>query len=189
MPTNKNIIIGAAQFFVATTADEITDAPALPAGATAPTLTGWRDVGYTTEGVEISYEPDYGDVEVDQILDSAVIFKQSMRVTVNTTLMEATLENLLVVWGQQEDSLAAGVLTINGGELGDFPVERSLLFRGPAPRDTATQRWYHIYRAIQTESSAHALRRAESTMLPASFRCLPDDVGDYGTITDRAPLP
>lgn len=187
MATNKNIIIGAAQFWIATETDEITAAPTLAPGTDLPTLTGWREVGYTTDGVEISYEPDYGDVEVDQLLDSAVIFKQGMRVTVNTTLMEATLENLLVVWGQTAGTLTGGVLTIESGDLGDYPLERSLLFRGPAPRGgTAVQRWYHINRAIQTESTAHALRRAEATSLPASFRCLPDDDGEYGTITDRA---
>jgi len=35
----------------------------------------FRHTGFTTEGLEVSYEPDYGEVEVDQLLDSAKLFK------------------------------------------------------------------------------------------------------------------
>jgi hypothetical protein len=189
----------AAEFFVG---DGGTDLPSgwktgtgdVLAGAslTALTSAGFTDVGYTQEGVEVSYEPDYGDVEVDQLLDSARIFKQSMRVTVNTTLAEATLENLLIVWGQEDDTLASDVLTIAAGQLGDAPVERALVFVGPGPRASAEkQRIYHVGRAIQTESSSHALRRSEATAFPVSFRILPGDAtstqaASYGTVRDRA---
>lgn len=192
MAERNNIIIGAARFYISDTTDGTAAEPTFAPGTADPTTlaTDWREVGYTTEGVEVSYEPDYADVEVDQLLDSAIIFKQGMRVTVNTTLAEATLENLLVAWGQGADTLAAGRLAISSGELGDFPIERSLLFRGPAPRGgTTVQRWYYLSRAIQTESTAFALRRAEATTLPASFRCLPDDDGEYGAIVDRAGTP
>jgi hypothetical protein len=202
----RDILIGAAAFYVSKTTNEDTGGlPARPALTTGPasitagtTLnTDWRNVGFTTDGVELSYEPDYGDVEVDQMLDSAVIFQQGMRVTVNTTLMEATLENLLIVWGQAGDTLDAGELSISAGELGGFPIERSLLFVGPSPRTPTgggagvarRERVYHIARAIQTETTAYALRRAEASSLPASFRCLPDPNATggaaYGTITDR----
>lgn len=194
-----NIIIGAAKFWISdpaapTGSDFTNPEPDIPEGTGAVTLTNWRELGFTTEGVEVSYEPDYADVEVDQLLDSAVIFKQGMRVTVNTTLAEATFENLIVAWGQADASITAtaapgtnGRLAISSGQLGDFPIERSLLFQGPAPRGgTTLQRWYYLGRAIQTESTAFALRRAEATTLPASFRCLPDETGEYGAIIDRA---
>ena len=203
----KNIIVGAANFYVTTKhslSDGVTsDDFALPTGITTGTSaidasalldadSKWRDVGYTQEGVEVSYEPDYGDVEVDQLLDSARLFKQSMRVMVNTTLAEATLENLLVVWGQVDESLEDDVLDIEAGELGDEPVERGLAFVGPGPRAaSAQQRIYHVERAIQTESSSHSLRRSENTGLPVSFRILPNEktsvtAARYGTVRDRA---
>ena len=185
MANSKNIIVGAAQFWVGAP-NAIT---AKPTGS-ATTTTGFTAVGFTMEGVEVSYEPDYGDVEVDQLLDSARLFKQGMKVTVNTTLAEATLDNLLVVWGQA-GVVTGGSINILGGSLGDSPTERSLLFVGPAPAPTVAQeRLYHIYRAVQTESTSFALRRSEATGLPASFRCLPDASQSggaaYGTITDRA---
>jgi hypothetical protein len=185
MANEKNIIVGAAQIWVGD-AGAITTPPA----GTSTTLTGFTPVGFTSNGVEVAYAPDYGDVNVDQLLDSARIFKQGMKVTVNTTFSEATLDNLLVIWGQAGPVTGASV-NILAGSLGEAPVERSLLFVGPAPSPTTAQeRLYWIARAVQTESSSFALRKSETTGLPASFRCLPDPNASggasYGTIRDRA---
>jgi hypothetical protein len=122
-----------------------------------------------------------------------------MKVTVNTTFSEATLENLVVVWGQADASRtpAATVnddetLTIEGGSLGEAPHERQLAFVGPGPRRSSantvvnTERLYHIGRAIQTQTSAHDLKRDAATTLPVSFRCLPGTDGSYGKVVDRA---
>jgi len=195
----RNIIIGAAGVYISkadsSTWTNPTTLPSLAANTSARVAldgasTDWRDVGFTMEGLEVAYEPDYGEVEVDQLLDSAKLFKQSMRVTLNSSFAEATLENLLVVWGQRSASLDSDVLTIEAGALGEEPYERSLAFVGPAPRQSAQkrERVYHVSRAIQTESTSHALRRNEATGLPVSFRILPDtssSVAQYGTVRDR----
>lgn len=200
----RNIIIGAAALYVSKSDSTAwTSAPALPA-ATAGTayattmeaaVADWRHAGFTTEGMEISYEPDYGDVEVDQLLDSAKLFKQSMRVSLNTTMVEATLENLLMVWAQGSATLSSTASTsdlgIAAGALGDEPVERSLVAVGPAPRLAGggkRERVYHARRVLSVESSAFALRRSEATMFPVSFRLLPDPTftgSEYGIIRDR----
>jgi len=201
MSETRNVIVGAAAVYVSTATSADTTLTnwntqlaltAVPDNATLKAGTDWRDVGFTQEGVEVSYEPDFGEVEVDQLLDSARLFKQSMRVTVNTTFAEATLENLLVVWGQRAESLSGSDLVMEAGALGDEPVERGLVFVGPAPRTIAgakQERAYLVKRALQTESSSHALRRNENTAFPVSFRLLPDvsaSVAQYGRITDRA---
>ena len=123
----------------------------------------FRNLGYTSDGIEISFEPDFGEVEVDQVLDSVKLFKQGMKVTLKTTLAEATLENLLVaiagyeqdLWtldadnatgtndpepeGGRPDNLEAtwddalGSLDLSSGELGECPVERGLVAVGPGP--------------------------------------------------------
>lgn len=203
----KNIIIGAAALFVSV--KDSTDPAFFPSGqkvgVALPSLTGagsaagkieadaanWRSAGYTTDGIEVSYEPDFGEVQVDQLLDAAKLFKQGMRVSVNTTLVEASLENLLVAWGQQNSTLDSDELTISAGALGDEPVERSLAFVGPSPRGTAgekRERVYHVRRALQVETSAHSLARSDATVFPVSFRLLPEATAsgsDYGTISER----
>lgn len=205
MPDVRNIIVGAAKMFIGVTGETayggITALPALTgttslvaAAGALTTSTSWRNVGYTMEGVELSVEPDFGEVEVDQLLDSARLFKQSMRVTANTTLAEATLENLLVVWGQSRPVASPGTFSdidILAGELGDVPFERSLAFVGPSTTANGkAERIYWAARAVQTESTSIALRRSEATGLPASFRLLPDASQSsgpvrYGRIIDR----
>jgi hypothetical protein len=211
----KNIIVGAAALYVSV--KDSTDStfygangnvavslPALTANTPAgPVLeadtTNWRHLGFTTDGVEFSYEPDFGEVNVDQLLDAAKLFKQGMSATVNTSLAEATLTNLILAWGQKNSSLGAAAapdttgqeLGIASGALLDEPVERSLVFVGPAPRSATNKRMerlYHVRRALNVESSAHSLAKTDSTTIPIALRLLPDPYytgKEYGIIRDR----
>jgi len=64
----------------------------------------FRNVGYTMNGLEIVFQPDFGEVQVDQVLDVAKLYKQGMQVNLNTAFAEATLDNLLfAIAGQQTD--------------------------------------------------------------------------------------
>jgi hypothetical protein len=214
-PNAQQIVVGAASVYISNTGlADVTAKPAftaasyrtiLEAATWNPTATdgslatAWQGVGYTQEGLEMSYEPDFGDVEVDQILDSALVFKQSMRVSLNTTLAEATLYNLMLAWGQNASTFASTAsdadLDVTGGALGDAPVERALIAVGNGVHNRAGQtgtnkgqygeRVYHAYRVMNVESSSHALRRNENTGIPVSFRALPVSSGLYGKIKDR----
>jgi hypothetical protein len=171
----------------------------------SPSVTGagtctFRDVGLTQEGVEVQYQPDFGEVEVDQILDTARLFKQRMTVSVATTFAEGTLENLIDVWAQSEGtryseqiysgSNSSGVF-MSGGTLGEAPNEKALFFVGNAP-DTQTtykQRVYLANRALSVEASSHGYKRNEATVFPVTFRLLPDTSASYsayGRVVDVA---
>lgn len=203
MATKKNIIIGAARVYIGPALDPVNDAAGLTAmkatGATkqvtlmAGETPDWRDVGYTQDGLEVSTDPSWGEVEVDQLLDSAKIFKDGMTLSISTTFAEATLENLLVAWGQRDSFLSnTSVLKeieIDGGSLGEPPLERGLIAVGNAPEKTGTnaygERTYFAYRVLSVESSAHSLARADATTVPVTFRALPADNGKYGSVRDR----
>ena len=175
-----------------------------PAGAVAD---GWRNIGYTMNGLEIVFQPDFGEVQVDQFLDVAKLYKQGMQVNLNTTFAEATLENLLfAVAGQNDDLDADGsatgndnwsgssVLSLSAGDLGECPVERGLVAVGPGTGDCAdsstSERIYTAYRALSIESVTVAAKRDEATMFEVSFRLLPDDdTALYGKIVDRTWTP
>jgi hypothetical protein len=102
--SNANIIVGAAALFVTKDASTLTatNIPAFVDGESYKETIAlrydgsFRNVGYTNNGLEIAFAPDFGEVMVDQLLDTAKIFKQGMKVTLKTTLAEATLENLLL---------------------------------------------------------------------------------------------
>lgn len=204
--TVDNIIQGAAALYFGPVGSPLpTFTAGQPASETQFVTAGWKHIGFTSEGVEVEYSPEYTDVEVDQLLDAALLFKTKQSVSVKTTLTEATLENLLFVWGLKAtalkssgnawdgDTLAAGEseLGLDGGSLNEFPHERSLSFVGPGPRTNSLvtkERVYLLRRVLQTDASTHGLKKAEATTLPVSFRCLPDPSktgSGYGVIRDR----
>jgi hypothetical protein len=148
-------------------------------------------------GLEIQFQPDFGEVQVDQLLDVAKLYKQGMQVNLNTAFAEATLENLLVAlaYGETQktgnrQTSAGEVLNLSAGELGECPVERGILAVGPGTGDceigSALERVYVAYRALSIESVTVSAKRDEASMFEVSFRLLPDDLeGSYGKIVDR----
>jgi hypothetical protein len=201
----RNVIVGAAQIFlsVASKKDGTAAAayPTLTGGVSAKTTlaadtANWRDVGYTTDGLEVMYEPQYGEVVVDQSLDAILLFKQSMKITLRTTMSEATLENLFLAFNQNTGLTRTDVdnasLEVQGGSLGEYPPERSLVAVGGAPRPLLgadnSERLYYAARVMDVDSVSHNLRRNEETKFPVSFRLLPlaSTSNAYGKIVDRS---
>jgi hypothetical protein len=196
--SSNNIIVGAAALF--THEDGVlTDAglPAyVPGTSYRETLSSdadFRNVGYTMNGLEIQFQPDFGEVAVDQVLDVAKLFKQGMQVNLNTTFAESTLENLLFALAGKDGDLntVSGNPTLNlsAGDIGECPVERGLVAVGPGTGDCAIgdelERVYVAYRALSIESVTVSAKRDEATMFEVSFRLLPNDDASYGKIVDR----
>jgi hypothetical protein len=174
----RNIIVGAARLFLSggngINRPDLSSSAVLPFGymnqgtntstSTASTTsaiqslvgtasTFWRDLGYTNNGLEVSYEPTYSDVMVDQLLDAARLFRQQVKVVLKTEMTEGTLENLHFALGQQDSYLAykqdgtsqavqtfsvtdtgsKSVLSLNGSSLGDSAIDRTIVAVGNAP--------------------------------------------------------
>ena len=204
--SSTNIIVGAAALFtfedgVLTDAD-LPDLAGVDADVSARESlsddASFRNVGYTSNGLELQFQPDFGEVQVDQILDVAKLYKQGMQVNLNTAFAEATLENLLfAVAGSSTDLGIAStgaftgqnVLDLTAGDIGECPVERGLVAVGPGTGDCALgssiERVYVAYRALSIESVTVSAKRDEATMFEVSFRLLPNDSGSYGKIVDR----
>lgn len=201
--TSANIIVGAAALYTYENG-ELTDAD-LPAYAdgvslkeTLSTDADFRNVGYTSNGLELQFQPDFGEVNVDQVLDVAKLYKQGMQVNLNTSFAEATLENLLfAIAGQDADlvdvvgsgSTSSTTLNLSAGDIGECPVERGLVAIGPGTGDCAVgdtiERVYVAYRALSIENVTVSAKRDEATMFEVSFRLLPNNSASYGKIVDR----
>ena len=215
---SKQIIVGAAALFVSVGSefDYTNTSPALPdfvAGTSyretlSNATTVVRNVGYTSNGLEIQFQPDFGEVQVDQLLDVAKLYKQGMQVSLNTAFAEATLANLLVAIAAKNADLTqnvkmdnplevnigsgvnyADVLELASGELGECPVERGVIAVGPGTGDCAAgssiERIYVAYRALSIENVTVSAKRDEASMFEVSFRLLPANNGSYGKIVDR----
>lgn len=161
-------------------------------------LYGYRNVGFTNNGLQITYNPTFDSVTVDQLLDTAKLFKSAMEVMIATEMSEGTLENIVTVFGQQSDSLSTtgtGVtkvdtLKIAAGALGQAPTERQLIAVGLAPTadSTKSERVYYARRVLSVQQSQFSLARTTPTTFPVTFRLLPDasySGSEYGKIIDR----
>ena len=199
--TSTNIIVGAAALFVADTTLTPGTLEAFVAGTsykeTLSNDAAYTNVGYTMNGLEMQFQPDFGEVQVDQILDVAKLYKQGMQVNLATAFAEATLENLLLALAANADDLsgtkttsAGRTLNLSAGDIGECPVERAIVAVGPGTGDCADspyiERVYVAYRALSIENVTVSAKRDEASMFEVSFRLLPEDAsGSYGKIVDR----
>jgi len=202
--TSNNVIVGAAAFFIndnTLTPSTLTSLAVIDSSESyKDTLTAsatYTNVGYTMNGLELQFQPDFGEVQVDQILDVARLYKQGMQVNLATAFAEATLENLLVALAYSDARLTGNknastgqTLNLSAGDIGDVPVERGIVAVGPGSGDPTTfedkERIYAAYRALSIENVTVSAKRDEPSMFEVSFRLLPEDTsGSYGKIIDR----
>jgi hypothetical protein len=218
----KNILVGASPLYVSVKDSTdtayvenlldiptggITFAARTSAATTLAASDKVRNVGFTNNGLQITYNPTYDSVTVDQLLDTAKLFKSAMEVMIATEMSEGTLANVLLVFGQGASTLkkngtastdeyptkgATGAddrdltLGLEAGALGIQPTERQLFAVGQAPTlakgtsgevNATTERVYYARRVLSVQQSQFSLARNTPTTFPVTFRLLPD--GNY----------
>ena len=211
---SKKIIVGAAALFIgdyslewydgisayrfSAAAASANGAPAFASGTSyKETLSSdayWTNVGYTMNGLEMQFQPDFGEVQVDQLLDVARLFKQGMSVSLVTAFGEASLENLVTAIAADDDDLsgssatsAGQVLELKSGDIGDVPLERAIAAVGPGTGDpnASKERVYIANRALSIENVTVSAKRDTPSMFEVTFRLLSASNGSYGKIVDR----
>lgn len=185
----SNIVVGEATIKVGDSANATSIA----------TMDNFGDIGATQNGVEISWEPDMVDIEIDQFGDAARVIQSKVKVMVKTTLAEATLNNLALAWNYDsvgtDDVIAnndgANTKSFLFGAQTVFPYEKALVITGTAPNSAAggvKTRKFYTKRAISMEASNISMKRAEASVFAVGFRILPkvEDTGyEYGKIIDQ----
>ena len=181
-------------------------------GEAGTAFSSLTDVGATIDGVELSWEPDMVDVEIDQFGDAAKVIQSRVKVMLKTTFAEATLTNLAHAWNYNSvhagtDSTSADIvdnldtvtgasatLTFKFGIENVYPYEKVIEIVGNAPGTTASvskSRTFQAKRAVSFSSSSHSMKRTEPVAFPVEFRILPTraDVDyEYGKIIDQTTL-
>ena len=192
-----NIVVGEADVFI---------------GEAGTAFASCGNVGATIDGVELSWEPDMVDIEVDQFGDAAKVIQSRGKVMLKTTFAEATVVNLAHAWNYSSavvgtDALDADIVTdldtVSGASVSRtfkfgienvYPYEKVIRVVGNAPGTTASTtktREFQAKRAVSFSSSSHSMKRTEPVAFPVEFRILPSrlDVGyEYGKIIDQVTL-
>jgi hypothetical protein len=215
---SKKIIVGAAALFIGDYSLEwYGDVPGYKFSATSASTAGlpsfvqgtsfrdtlsessgdaayWANIGYTMNGLEMQFQPDFGEVQVDQLLDVARLFKQGMSVSLVTAFAEASLENLVTAIAADDADLSGSSTTSTGetlelmsGDIGDVPLERAIVAIGPGTGDpnASKERVYVANRALSIENVTVSAKRDTPSMFEVTFRLLSAANGSYGKIVDR----
>jgi len=169
--------------------------------ATQASFDSMTSVGATQGGVEIQWAPDMVDIEIDQFGDAAKIIQSKVKVTLKTTLVEATLNNLAMAWNYDNTANGtylssnnldgAGTSTFKFGIQSVIPVEKAIQVNGYAPGSNSTvikYRKFNAKRAISMDASSMNYKRAEASVFSVVFRILPvvsDTNYEYGKVIDQ----
>ena len=143
-------------------------------------------VGYTSGGVNLVAESDRMDKEVDQSYAPIGIHKIRETYQIRTNLAEATLENLKIVWEQTESVVESSPTRTLSWGMNPAVVEHTLEFKGKSPE--GYDRTFTVHKAVVWEVGEMAHQKDALTLIPVTFRILPDtslDAGkEYGAIVD-----
>lgn len=153
-----NIIIGAGTMYLAATGT-----------ADASMVDAANDVGGTSGGVELAYEPEYKDIEVDQ--EFAIIDKKKIRekATVKTQMSEATLNNILLAWGLPAARLNGGTLSFGESSVSSATARQMYIVgKGPNGQDRTVKLW----RVVAQGNASVAFKKDDITMLNVEFAVL-----------------
>jgi len=146
-----------------------------------------ESVGYTSGGVMIVMTADRMDKEVDQSYAPVGIHKIKETFELRTSLAEATLANLKLIWEQSEAVVESSPSRTLSWGMNPNVIEHSMEFIGKSPE--GYDRTYTVYKAVIWEVGEVTHQKDAITVVPVTFRILPDiDKGvgkEYGQIVDQ----
>lgn len=168
MPSANNIVLGYGKVYLSTTLAEALPADTVAKGGSWGGT--WVDLGYT-RGVQSGINYEQRDVEVDQSTMDVRSYITKQEVMIETTLVEATLQNLKYAlgWGTLSTSGSTAVL-----QLADNPTstEVSIGLEGQSPNAAAEFRRVQIYRCVPQSDIELIMSREEETLWKAKFKAL-----------------
>lgn len=159
-----------------------------PPGTTLPDLStspvvwpvGWRNPGYTEDGLTLGVAPSTVDIQVDEEADPIQVLLDKNKTTVAAKLSQATMDNLgLAIGGSQLTTQAAdathvGTSTLDIGADGAQLTEWMVGFEGLSAVDKTMFRVAIATRAIVKGNVQLAYKRNGKHIIPTDFTCLFD---------------
>ncbi len=147
---------------------------------------GDTDVGYTRGGITISKDGDFLNVEPDQVLYPVITQKTTESYQVSTELLEVTLANLKLAWGESAAIGGGPSLSLGAPEVD--VSEYTLVFNGRAPKGASGNygdRTVTFHRVVTMDYGDIEHTRDGETVIPVTFTALYDvSEGEVGNIED-----
>jgi hypothetical protein len=136
---------------------------------TTPQASAWTDLGGTQDGVKLSVDQTYSELEVDQISLRVGSRLTKQEFTIETSLAEATLENLALTLNGGTTASGAGWKSFdpNVTSSATQPNYFAVIMDGYAPNQF--RRRIIGRRMLNTDSAELAYTKDKQTLIPAKF--------------------
>lgn len=143
--------------------------PADTAVNAVPPASSWTDLGGTQDGVKLAVDQTYSELEVDQITLRVGSRLTKQDFTIETSLAEATLENLSLVLNGGTSASGAGYKSFepNVTSSATQPNYFAIILDGYAPEQL--RRRIIGRRMLNTDSAELAYTKDKQTLIPAKF--------------------
>lgn len=135
----------------------------------APPASSWTDMGGTQDGVKLTVDQTYSELEVDQITLRVGSRLTKQDFMIETSLAEATLENLSISLNGGTAASGAGYKSFepNVTSSATQPNYFAVILDGYAPEQL--RRRIIGRRMLNTESSELAYTKDKQTLIPVKF--------------------
>jgi hypothetical protein len=164
--TTSNLLLGPATLYQGTFG---ATEPAETAVNSTPQASAWTDMGGTMDGVKLTIDQTYTALEVDQIVDRAGSRLTKRDMAVETSLAEATLENLAVAMNSGTAASGAGYKSLepNFASSATQPNYTALLFDGWGAN--SFRRRVIVRKTLSTDSVEMAYTKDKQTVFKVKF--------------------
>lgn len=166
--TTTNLIQGPATLYTGAVGTAVEPTSIAGAASGASPATGWTDVGGTQDGVTLSIEDQWSDLGVDQLVIAPDSRRTGRKVTVKTTMAEATLANLAIAISNSAP--ASGLLQIDDGLAngGFLPSFYALIIDGISPG--GFRRRVKVRKVLSSANVEMAYKKDGQTLIPVTFQ-------------------
>lgn len=148
--------------------------PADSAVATTPSASTWNDAGGTQDGVQITINLEYFELEVDQIVDIPGRRLTKRDVQVKTNMAEPTLANFAIALNGGTVTASATYSTYDPANdtAATQPTYRAALFDGWAPQTAAgvsNIRRVIVRKVLSIDNVEAEYKKDGQTLFPVTF--------------------
>lgn len=145
--------------------------PADSAVNTTPQASAWSDVGGTQDGVTLSIDQSYGELDVDQLVDRVGSRLTKRDFSIKTSLAEPTLANMALVLNGGTAASGAGWASYepNAASSATQPLYRALLFDGWAPGASPFNRRVILRKTLSTDAVEMGYTKDKQTLFAVTF--------------------
>lgn len=144
--------------------------PADTAVNTTPPASSWTDVGGTQDGLKLTVDQSYTELEVDQVVDRVGSRLTKRDFMVETSMAEPTLTNLSLALNGGTSASGAGYASFEPSFASSAtqPTYKALLFDGWAPGGAFTRRGI-VRKALSVDAVEIGYTKDKQTLFGVKF--------------------